>query len=160
MTTVDSMNEGLVQGLIDTREVLLGLAVAMRYLWYWTFVAQRPVAEPSLDAPDGNHSGAWKRWGTVGLVLKWVLFAAVLDVFVLQILWRVVPNLENAGPVYLADASIQTIASALLIAKLVANTWITPILPRGRVLRDYALPIVAILFGMGVAIGNLTTCEY
>lgn len=149
-----------MEGLINTREVLLGLATAMRYLYLWTFVARRPAAEPSLDAPEGLHSGAWKRWGIIGLVLKWVLFAAVLDVAILQILWRAVPNLGNSGPVYLADASIQIVASALLIAKLGANTWITPVIPRGRVMRDYALPIAAILFGMGVAIGNLATCKY
>jgi len=112
-----------------------------------------------MDAPDGMHSGAWKRWGTYGLILKWTLFAAVLDVGVLQILWRVVPNLENVGPVYLADCAIEIVASALLVIKLGANVWITPVLPRWRVIRGYMLPALAILLGMGVAIGNLTYCK-
>lgn len=152
--------QGSIQGLANTREVVFAIAIALRYLYFWTFVATRPAVEPSLDAPDGMHSGAWKRWGIAGLILKWILFAAVLDIAVLQILWRVVPNLQNVGPVYLADCAIEIVASALLVIKLSANVWITPVLPRWRVIRGYMLPVAAILFGMAVAIGNLAYCKF
>lgn len=105
------------------------------------------------------HSGTWGRWGFVGLVLKWVLLAVALAISVLQIIWRIVPSANMFGAIYGAESAMEIVASAILLLKLLLNVCITPISPRYKALQNYSAMILALLFNLGVGIGNVITCE-
>lgn len=72
---------GVTAGLINTREVGLALSFGFRFLFFWTFVGERPRGEQPLSPSEDNkehpysreHSADWKRWGFLGFTLKWSL---------------------------------------------------------------------------------------
>ena len=96
----------------------------------------------------------------LGIILKWTLLLLTLAVAVLQILWRLVDAFRMFGPVYFVESGIEIGLSAAFILKLIFNSLISPLNPRWHTLRDYSPVILAILIGMGVAIGNILCCEY
>ena len=153
-----------VSGLITVREVFYSFANGLRLLFYWGFVAMIPVGE---TIPEGNkmHSGSWRRWGLMGVVLKWSTLLIVLLTTILQLVFRDVAALEQIGPVYEAEATLEIILSAVFILKLLLNTWArfsvgstTP--SKGKMLIQYAPIIVSLLFSLWIAVGNVILCEY
>ena len=152
-----------VTGLITAREVFYSFANGFRLLFYWGFVAMIPLGE---TIPEGNkmHSGSWRRWGLVGLVLKWSTLLLVFLITLFQLIYRDVPALDQIGPVYEAAATLEIILSAVFILKLLLNTWArfsvgstTP--SKGKMLVQYAPIIVALMFSMWIALGNVILCE-
>jgi hypothetical protein len=166
-------NVSSVLPLLVGREITLSFSIGMRFLFFWTFVSRPPRGErpvrpkkdlqmqtPSLLRLESDiHSGSWARLGYVGDLLKYSLLLAVLFVPILQILWRVVGDFSKYGPVYDADSALEIAISVLVIIKLFLNTWLSPLTPQWKIIRDYSPVIVASLIGLSVAIGNTLQCS-
>ncbi|KAI0757138.1 hypothetical protein C8Q80DRAFT_1091049 [Daedaleopsis nitida] len=155
--------QGLL-GFIQAREIFYSFANGLRFLFYWGFVAMIPLGE---TIPEGNkmHSGSWRRWGMVGMVLKWSTFILTLVMTILQIVYRDVPSLEQIGPAYEAEATLEIILSAVFILKLLLNTWAryptgATTQSKGKMLVQYAPMIVALLFSLWIAVGNVVLFEF
>ncbi len=155
--------EAGVKGLIQAREVFYSFANALRFLFYWGFVAMIPLGE---TIPEGNimHSGSWRRWGIIGAILKWTSLTIVLVMSILQLTYRNAPSLQRIGPVYEAEATLEIILSAVFILKLLLNTWAryptgTMTQSKGKMLVQYAPMIVALLFSLWIGVGNAILCE-
>lgn len=163
-----------VQVLIVLRELNFALSFGLRFFFFWAYVAEPPRGElPLIPVPDDRrpnfisldsesilHSASWIKWSFVGFFLKWTLLLMTLSVPVLQGLWRLVNAFDKFGPIYYVEGGIEIVLSAIFIMKLFANTFMSPLVPRWKTLRDYIPPIMALLIGMGVGIGNILCCEY
>lgn len=152
-----------VSSLISAREVFYAFANTLRFLFYWGFVAMIPLGE---TIPEGNHmhSGSWRRWGMVGLLLKWSTLVILLVMTVFQIIYRDVAAFKKIGPVYEAEAALEIILSAIFILKLLLNTWArypvgSTTQTKGKMLVQYAPVIVALLFSLWIAVGNVILCK-
>ncbi|KAK7064010.1 hypothetical protein R3P38DRAFT_3249592 [Favolaschia claudopus] len=164
---VDNTDRGLeldaVTGLIDAREVGFALAFAFRFLYLWAFVAQRPRYEPRSKTPAGpfaeplHHSASWERWGALGFILKFGLLGSIFSIPILQILWRIVTGMSS---VYIAESTLQIAVSALLIAKLMLNLFLTNVAPWYRPFLPYLIPIVALMISTGIGAGNLLVFRF
>ncbi|KAA1468174.1 hypothetical protein DENSPDRAFT_814242 [Dentipellis sp. KUC8613] len=159
-----------INQLIIAREVLYGIAVGFRFLFFWAFVARPPRGEvkPSdastrqdvgllamlLDT-QGSHSGSWARWGVIGHFLRWIILGLSVSIVVLQILWRLIRPFNRFGPVYEAESTIEIIASAILITKLILNTVIAATPSRMRTLYHYSFMFLALFINLGVGVGNI-----
>ncbi|RPD81859.1 hypothetical protein L226DRAFT_497007 [Lentinus tigrinus ALCF2SS1-7] len=153
-----------VNSLISAREVFYAFANTLRFLFYWGFVAMIPLGE---TIPEGNHmhSGSWRRWGLVGLSLKWSTLVILFVMAILQIVYRVVAEFKKIGPVYEAEAALEIILSAVFILKLLLNTWArypvgSTTQSKGKMLVQYAPIIVALLFSLWIAVGNVILFEF
>ena len=158
----DSVPPG-VAGLVTAREVFYSFANGLRLLFYWGFVAMIPLGE---TIPEGNkmHSGSWRRWGLMGLVLKWSTLFFVFLITLFQLIFRDVPALNQIGPIYETAATVEMILSAVFILKLLLNTWArfsvgstTP--SKGKMLVQYAPIIVALMFSLWISLGNVILCK-
>jgi hypothetical protein len=147
------------------RDIFFSISVGIRFFFFWTFVAARPRAEPSTQIQhstsifarhEGYHSAAWSRWAIPGMVLKWGLLSMTALILALQIAWRIK---GNGGPIYFAEATVEIVASVLFILKLLMNTWLSTTTPIITMLKYYASAIVVLMLGIGIAIGNLASCE-
>lgn len=159
-------DKNTITGLIVAREIGFGISIGLRFFFFWLFVAEPPreeyIAEsqPSLFSfKEPTHSGAWGRWGLGGVILKYSLLAIVFIIGIFQIDWRVAPGDNKTGAVYGAEATMEIVASALFIFKLVSNTYITPVQPVSRVLQGYTAIFIALLINLGLGIGNVATCK-
>lgn len=115
----------------------------------------RSRTSPIMD--DEFHSGSWGRWGITGVLAKYALLMGTIAVGVTQAIWRLGFSfgLLRFTGVYRADAILQLVMSALFLLKLGGNSYISPLMPRWRTVRDYLPVATAISFGLGIAIGNL-----
>ncbi|KAJ7040356.1 hypothetical protein C8F04DRAFT_1312800, partial [Mycena alexandri] len=154
-----------VTGLIDVREVGLALSFGFRYLYLWAFVAQRPRYEPRPRTQDDPlfsethyHSANWERWGLPGVILKFALLGAVFSIPILQIIWRIV--VPGFSTVYIAESTIQITVSALLIAKLMLNLFLSTVAPWWRPFTPYIVPIIALMISTGIGAGNLLLFKF
>ncbi|KAJ7897123.1 hypothetical protein B0H14DRAFT_3425170 [Mycena olivaceomarginata] len=157
--TDDGLNLNAVTGLINTREVGLGLSFFFRFLYLWEFVAQRPRYEPRqrtdidpFSDEKAYHSASWERWGALGFVLKYALLGSVISIPILQIVWRIA---TGYSAVYVADSTIQIAVSALFIAKLMLNLFLSTVGPWWRPFLPYLVPIIALMISTGIGAGNL-----
>ncbi|KAI0724414.1 hypothetical protein C8T65DRAFT_704286 [Cerioporus squamosus] len=153
-----------INSLISAREIFYAFANTLRFVFYWGFVAMIPLGE---TIPEGNtmHSGSWRRWGFIGLFLKWSALVTMLVMTILQIVYRDVVAFETIGPVYEAEAALEIILSAVFILKLLLNTWArypvgSTTQTKGRMLVQYAPIIVALLFSLWIAVGNVILFEF
>ncbi|KAG2129903.1 hypothetical protein DEU56DRAFT_740955, partial [Suillus clintonianus] len=168
-TLIRDLTQVTVQPLITTREVLLALSLGLRFLFYWLYVSEPPIGEPrpfsfqdrcrtnflSLGSQDSIHSGNWARWGVTGSYAKFALLAAIPAITALQILWRVIQRYHNYGPVYAANVTLEVLVSVLLLLKMLLNTLPTLSIPRSHTFGEYGFPIVALMFNIGISIGDL-----
>ncbi|KII93240.1 hypothetical protein PLICRDRAFT_121653 [Plicaturopsis crispa FD-325 SS-3] len=173
-------NLGSVGSLVVAREIGFSLSIGLRLLFFWAFVATKPHGETSngtaTDSEKMNfmannssrsfvsrqngHSGSWRHWGLLGALLKYKILAMIFVITVMQMIWRVVSDLDMFGPVYEAEATLEIVASAFLILKLFLNMFLTPVEPRSRVLKYYAAPLVALGINMALGIANLATFAF
>ena len=172
--TTHNLHVSDVEVLIILRELCFALSFGLRFFFFWAYVAEPPRGElPLLPVPDDRrpnfisldsesvlHSASWAKWSFVGFFLKWTLFLMTLAVPVLQGIWRLVNEFDKFGPVYYVEGAIEIVLAAIFILKLFANTFMSPLVPRWKTLRDYIPPFIALLIGMGVGIGNILCCEY
>jgi sulfur relay (sulfurtransferase) DsrC/TusE family protein len=156
------------------RELSFAASIGLRFLFFWIFVSEPPRGElPPLPIPDDRrlnfitldsdsvfHSAHWSRWSIPGFLLKWSLLAMTIGITVLQAIWRIVPYLRRYGTVYNIDGTLQIVVSSLYILKLLANTYMSPLTPRWKTLRDYSPIILALAISMGLGIGNILCCKF
>ncbi|OAX44752.1 hypothetical protein K503DRAFT_852339 [Rhizopogon vinicolor AM-OR11-026] len=158
----------LSQPLITTRDILLALSLGLRFLFYWLHVSEPPIGEQrppsflrrrsdflSLNPQVELHSGSWARLGVAGSYAKFALLATIPAITVLQIIWRVFQRYNSYSPVYAADVTLEVIVSVLLLLKLLSNTVATSSIPRTHTFRECGFPIIALIFNIGISIGNL-----
>ena len=145
----------------------------MRFFFFWRFVAMPPRGEIAILPTPGRsnrssyvmdeefHSGSWGRWGITGVVAKYTLLMGTIAIGVTQSIWRLgfAFGLIRFTSVYRADAVLQIIMSGLFILKLAGNSYLSPLTPRWRTIRDYIPVATAISIGLGIAIGNLMCSE-
>jgi hypothetical protein len=141
----------------------LGLSFFFRFLYLWEFVAQRPRYEPRqrtdidpFSDEKSYHSASWERWGALGFVLKYALLGSVISIPILQIVWRIA---TGYSAVYVADSTIQIAVSALFIAKLMLNLFLSTVGPWWRPFLPYLVPIIALMISTGIGAGNLLFCK-
>ncbi|KAK0233264.1 hypothetical protein IW262DRAFT_1329465 [Armillaria fumosa] len=149
-----------VRGLINTREVSLALSVGFRFMFFWTFVAERPRGEPPPILGKAEyvpryhaHSASWQRWGYLGFILKWGLLALTVAIPIMQIIWRIVQR--QVGLIYTVESTIEVVASSLFILKLFLNVFLSSLNPWWLWVISYLGPIVALLISLGIGIGQL-----
>jgi len=154
-----------ISGLVITREVGFALSLGFLFIFLWHLVAQCPHNEKhssstvSLDRPP-VHSASWKRWGVVGFILQWALLVSSLAIPVLQVVWRISPPPIRFGTLYIAEATIEIVVSALFILKILLNLYISQLTPWWRPLRANLAPLVALGISTGLGLGNLLTLAF
>ncbi|KAI0361775.1 hypothetical protein OH77DRAFT_461299 [Trametes cingulata] len=158
------LNTGGVSGLITAREVFYAFANGLRLLFYWGFVATIPLGE-TMPVGTTIHSGSWRRWGVLGVLLKWSTLLLVVLSIILQLVYRDVKVFEKIGAVYEAESTLEIILSAVFILKLLLNTWarfpVASTAPsKGSMLVQYAPVIVCLLFSFWIAVGNVILFEF
>ncbi|CAE6429397.1 unnamed protein product [Rhizoctonia solani] len=166
---------GTVFPLRIARELGYAVSFGMRFFFFWQFVAMPPRGEiPVLPTPGpgrGNrasfvmeefHSGSWGRWGLIGILTKYALLLGAITIGVTQAIWRLgfAFGLIRFTSVYQVDAIMQIIMSGLFLLKLAGNSYISPLMPRWKTVRDYFPVVAAISMGLGVAVGNLMCMRF
>ncbi len=165
--TKDAQNvdPGVASVFVVAREVGLGLSYGFLFLFIWMAVAQRPKSEQracaQVSAQDGAqshlHSASWKRWGVVGLVLKWfTLFLAIL-ISVLQILWRIVSAQRRYGSLYITESTLEIVVSTVFLLKIVLNVLLSPE-TWWIAFRPYIAFVFALILTAVMGAGNLVNC--
>lgn len=171
--TTNGLDTSSVTIYMDFREVFFALSIALRYVSFWLFIAEPPRGElPLLPLPDDRrpnfislesqtelHSSSWRRYSYLGPFIQWKMFVAIVAVLVLQLLWRLISKFHTFGPIYFVEEGLQIALSTVFILKLFANAIMSPLTPRWKTLRDYSPMVLAILLGLGVAIGNIACCR-
>jgi len=157
-----------VSGFINTREIFLALSVGFIYILFWTLVAQCPPEESTRllvgikrqhDARGPSHSASWRRWGFIGITLKWISLLASISIPLLQILWRIVISQRKYGNLYVTESTIETVVSAMFILKLLLNIYLCPLPSRWRSSGRYVTYIFSLIISAGLGVGNLIICE-
>ncbi|KAG0709003.1 hypothetical protein DFH29DRAFT_993844 [Suillus ampliporus] len=167
-TLIRDLSQVTIQPLITAREVLLALSLGLRFFFYWLYVSEPPIGEHrhlsfqdrwanflSLGSQHNLHSGNWARWGVAGSYAKCALLATIPIITALQIIWRVFQRYRNYGPVYAANVALEVLVSVLLLLKLLLNTVPTSSIPRSHTFGEYWFPILALIFNIGISIGDL-----
>ncbi|THU91752.1 hypothetical protein K435DRAFT_780546, partial [Dendrothele bispora CBS 962.96] len=153
-----------ITALVDTREVLLSLSRGAIFLFFWSFIAEKPRGEPppdptlnnSLTPREDTHSASWKRWGLLGWVLERGLLLASISVPILQIIWRII----NSNTIYTVESTIEIVVTGLFLLKVLLNIFLSPLAPWWKPFKFYLIPIVALLLNLGLAIGNLVCIRF
>ncbi|KAK0443806.1 hypothetical protein EV421DRAFT_1803432 [Armillaria borealis] len=155
-----------VRGLVYPRELSLALSNGLRFMFFWMLVAERPRGEPPLTLQDRKaeyepryraHSASWQRWGYLGFILKWGLLALTVVIPIMQIIWRIFRR--HYGVVYTVESAMEIAASSLFILKLFFNAILSLashslVSPWWLRYLSYLGPIVALLIGLGIGIGQ------
>lgn len=162
------IDQGGVNGLVNTREVALSLSVGFRFLFYWSFIAERPRGEPPPPNPEEldvrynprihTHSADWQRWGYLGLFLKWGLLALTFSIPILHIVWRILAR--RFALVYMVETTIEIVVTSIFILKIFLNLFLSPVFPWWKLTSWYITPIIALGLNLGVAAGNLGYCKH
>lgn len=159
-----------MRGFIITREVLLALSVVLLNLTFWLLVAEPPQEEtqhqtflPGDRFSSQNahlHSAHWRRWGITGLLLRWSSLIACLTVGILQLLWRLIPAQRRFSGLYVGESTLQSTLTATFVLKLLLNMYISPLSPWWKAVRPYLAPLVALLVGVSISVGDLMICTF
>ncbi|KAI0374305.1 hypothetical protein BV20DRAFT_935787 [Pilatotrama ljubarskyi] len=162
--TDQGLDTGGVSGLVTAREVFYAFANGLRFLFYWGFVATIPLGE-TMPVGTTMHSGSWRRWGILGILLKWSTLLLVILSTILQLVYRDVKVFEKISAVYEAESTLEIIVSAVFILKLLLNTWArfpaaSTVPSRGTMLIQYAPVIVCLMFSLWIAVGNVILFEF
>ncbi|KAG8836535.1 hypothetical protein FRC18_011212 [Serendipita sp. 400] len=144
--------------LIVVREVNFSLSISLNYLFFFVYLGRPPRREISL-VPTGEQIRArrdsparWSYWGVSGYLLQATLGAGIVGVAVLSIIWRV--NGTASGGIYRADSLLQGILSLVFLGKILLNTYLSPLTPRWKTVRDYAPVVVSLFLRFGIVITN------
>jgi hypothetical protein len=155
-----------VEPLIIGRDLIFSISMGFRFLFFWCLAGLPSVTGPQniifpseVQSVTDLPTYSWELWGAVGSVLKWLSLLATVGIVVLQVLWRMVDAFSKRGPVYAAECIIEIALSVLFISVLLSNIIYSP-RPRSQAFISYLAPIVAFLFGAGVAAGNIFSCKF
>jgi hypothetical protein len=160
-----SLNEGVIKFLTTIREVLIGIATGLRFLFFWAYVSQPPLCEQASASFLTMHSGNWLRWGLTGSLLRMSTLVASVAVLILQSLWRTSKDLNESkdldrfGAVYFIDSGVEITASSIFIVKLILNVMIVEARCRRQTLWQYLATMLALFINMGIAIGQVVVCK-
>jgi hypothetical protein len=88
-----------------------------------------------------------------GLLAQGVLGSSILAVAVLEVIWRITGKTKD-NKIYVADGILQGILCLSFLGKIVLNTYLSPLIPRWKTLRDYSPLIFALSIRLGIAITN------
>ncbi|KAG1773186.1 hypothetical protein EDD22DRAFT_1007792 [Suillus occidentalis] len=165
---IRDLTQATVQPSITAREILLALSIGLRFLFYWLYVSEPPIEEPrphslqdrwnnflKLTSQDNIHSGNWARWGVSGSYSKVALLATIPAITALQIIWRVIQRYHIYGPVYAVNVTLEVVVSISLLLKLLFNTLPSSSIARSHTFGEYGFPILALIFNIGISVGNL-----
>jgi len=156
-------------GLVTVREIGLALSLGFNFIFLWHLVAQCPRNEryrttnnmkSGANPAPYIHSASWKRWGFIGLLLQWSLLGLSFSIPVLQIVWRITPPNLRFGTVYIAEATIEVVTSALFILKIFLNIFLSPLTPLWRPVQSNIAPLVALSISTGLGLGNLVALAF
>jgi hypothetical protein len=81
------------------------------------------------------------------------LGSSILVVAILEVIWRVTGKAKH-NKIYVADGILQGILSIIFLGKIVLNTYLSPLIPRWKTLRDYSPLIFALSTLLGIALTN------
>ncbi|KAF8078481.1 hypothetical protein FPV67DRAFT_1465417 [Lyophyllum atratum] len=158
-----------VSGLIAVREVCLALSLGLLFIFLWHLVAHCPRNERRLPPDEAKsdsdhtayvHSASWRRWGFIGVLLQWSLLGLTFSIPVLQIIWRISPPSVRFGTIYIAEATIEVVVSALFILKIVLNIFLSPLTPWWRPIQSNIAPLLALAISTGLGLGNLVALVF
>ncbi|KAG6846014.1 hypothetical protein H0H87_011062 [Tephrocybe sp. NHM501043] len=160
---VDGVVRDAPSGLVTAREVGLALSVGFLYIFLWHLVAQRPHAEPASEYNDPfgvdrspiSHSASWRQWGLLGMALQWSLLGLSVTLSALQVVWRISSLDARSTTIYITEAIIQIVVSALFILKILLNIFVSPVTPWWRSVQSNVAPLLALCISAGLGVGNL-----
>ncbi|KAH9982448.1 hypothetical protein BGW80DRAFT_1263354 [Lactifluus volemus] len=132
-----SLHRGVIMFLITIREVLIGIATGLRFLFFWAYASEPPLCEQASASFLSMHSGNWLHWGLTGSLLRMSTL-----------------GLQSPGPVYFIDSGVEIIASSIFIVKLILNVMIVEERCRRQTLWQYLATMLALFVNMGIAIGK------
>ncbi|KAF5377505.1 hypothetical protein D9615_005282 [Tricholomella constricta] len=155
-------------GLVTVREVGFALSLGFNFVFLWHLVAKCPRKERHQSPDDVNsdansayvHSASWRRWGVIGLLLQWSLLGLAVSIPILQIIWRISPPDIRFGPVYVAEATIEVVVSALFILKIFLNIFLSPVTPWWRPIQSNLAPLFALSISTSLGLGNLVALAF
>jgi hypothetical protein len=78
---------------------------------------------------------------------------------VLELLWRLVARFSNFGGIYRSDVILEIAMAGIFILKLFLNAWASPLRPRWKTVGNYLPIIMALLFRLAVAVGDIIQCK-
>ncbi|GLB36284.1 hypothetical protein LshimejAT787_0305720 [Lyophyllum shimeji] len=168
-SSANGAGDDTASGLVTAREVSLALSLGFNFIFLWNLVAQCPRNEQgappvalnsNLDPMAYIHSASWKRWGLMGLFLKYSLLGLSFSIPILQIVWRISPPTVRFGTVYIAEATIEVVVSALFILKIFLNIFLSPLTPWWRPLQSNIAPLFALSISSGLGLGNLVALAF
>lgn len=149
----------VVTGFIVSREVGLGLSYGFLYLFVWKAVAQCPDSERrKLGRQSQPHSASWARWGFVGTVLKWSTLLLIVLIPLLQIVWRIVDAQRRYGNIYIAESTLEIVASTIFILKICLNVLVSPSTSWWIPFKSYLGLVLGLIITAAMGVGNLVTC--
>jgi hypothetical protein len=154
-----SLHRGVIMFLITIREVLIGIATGLRFLFFWAYASQPPLCEQASASFLSMHSGNWLHWGLTGSLLRMSTLGASIVILILQSLWRTSKQLDRPGPVYFIDSGVEITASSIFIVKLILNVMIVEERCRRQTLWQYLATMLALFVNMGIAIGQVVECK-
>jgi hypothetical protein len=152
-----------VSGLIVAREVGLGLAYGFVFLFAWnTVVQRRELKRPiSASAQQPLHDAGKARWlKLVRSGLRWFGLVLVISIALLQVSWRIIPSQRQYGGLYIAESTLEIVASVILIVAIILNVLMALPASWWPPFQSYLGLILALLITAAIGIGNLVTCEY
>lgn len=161
--------------VIRAREALFAFSVGLRFLFYWSYVAEPPRKDLSAAATQRVqkfdfltsqcthelHNGSWMRWGLPGKLVGVGLLVAIIIITTLQIVWRELPQFHRYTNVYATDAALELLVSFVLLLKLFLNA-VTFNSADGMVVHTFSeclAPIFGLLVNIAIGLGNLLFCE-
>ena len=149
---------GVMHQLGAVRDVALACSVGLIYLFMWSFVAERPQVKSQMDLPRSQiqvqHGGTWRRWGLPGELLKWLSLTLCFLTTLLRIFWHLLTS-HVRGPLLITNALVEVVLSTTFILKLFLNMSLVHVTLRWKSLRDYIVPITAMVISAALAVGNL-----
>ncbi|KXN89896.1 hypothetical protein AN958_04900 [Leucoagaricus sp. SymC.cos] len=161
-------DQDVVAGFVVAREVALGLSYGFLFLFVWRAVAECPreerlkshVQKKISGLSQQPHSASWTRWGLLGGVLKWFMLALIIVIPLLQIVWRLVVGQRQYGSTYIADSTLEIVASAIFVLKIVLNVLVSPSQTWWVPFRSYSGLVFALIITGAMGVGNLISFAF
>ncbi|KAL7410213.1 hypothetical protein BDY24DRAFT_400497 [Mrakia frigida] len=158
-----------VTALIIAQQFFLGWSLTARFLFFFRFTGEAPPGEVPIPSTGSEtralgrtgklHSAVWERFGVVGLVSKWVLLLAVINIGVLNTTWRVgfLFSIAKFRSIYYADQIAQVIVSTGFLVKIVLNIFESSRTGRSKWVMAglYSAPLAALVTGTAVSAGGV-----
>lgn len=140
------------------REVNFSLSTALNYFYFLLFLGRPPRGELTLANPADRararreSPSRWAYWGIFGYLTLVVLGASIVSAVVLEMIWRISSN--PGGTIYVASGIIQGVLCLAFLGKVLLNTYLSPLSPRWKTMRDYLPIILALSARLGIVLAS------